>query len=159
MIKNGSTKGFRLSSEITQMIKAKKSTFSEIKKKLEKYYYLFAKPEDSDIFKWFSELGCYSPLVHLQQTDGTYSGHKPFTEQFNKTGIINPKKVFKAIAESYDKEDEKGMPPKVKEMYLAFEVFFGITDSPEDIIDGMRKSVEYWRKYIPQDGVNLGELI
>ena len=159
MIDTGDTTGFRLSGEIKNEIRSKNINFSEAKELIEKYYYMFSKPEDSDVFEWFSKLGCYSPLVHLQQTDGTYSGHKPFTEQFNKTGIIDPKKVFRSIAESYDREAEKGMPPKVKEIYLAFELFFGITDSPEDIIDKMRQSVEYWRKYIPQDGMNLGELI
>lgn len=159
MLKTGDTKGFTLGRKVSEMIRAKKHSFDEVKQTLDEYAYLFSKPEDSDVFKWFSELGCYSPLVHLQQTDGTYSGHKPFTQKFNQTGIIDPKKVFAAIAESYDRQTEPGMPPKVKEIYLAFEIFFGITESSQSIIEALRESVEYWREYIPKDGLTLDELL
>ena len=159
MIEAGSAKGKRFSSSITEMIESKKYSAQEIKDEMQKYHYLFSRPEDSDVFEWFNELGCYSPLVHLQQTDGTYSGHKPFTTQYNESGIIDPAKVLEAIAKSYEADEEPGMPSKVKEIYLAFELFFGITDSPESIIEAMRESVQYWRKYIPEDGMRLDELI
>lgn len=126
---------------------------------LSEYDYWFAEPADADVFKWFSSLGCYSPIVHLQQTDGTYSSHKPFTAANNEKGIIKPQAVFEAIAKSYTAPDIEGMPPKVKDIYLAFEIFFGATDSNRKIISDLKESVAYWRRYLPKDGMLLNKLI
>ena len=87
------------------------------------------------------------------------SAHNPFTHQNNETGIVHPKKVFEAIKESYDAANEDGMPPKVSEIYLAFELFFGVMDTQEDIIKAMRESVGFWRQYLPRDGMTLDELV
>ena len=32
--------------------------------------YLFASYEDGDPYEWLERLGCFSPIIHLQQTDG-----------------------------------------------------------------------------------------
>lgn len=158
MQSTGSVSGFRLPKEILDLI-AKNVDAEQIHESLEKYSYWFAQSEDSDVYEWFSRLGCYSPIVHLQQTDGTYSSHKPFTKKFNDAGIIHPKDVFAAIKRSYDVPIQEGMPPKVSDIYLAFEVFFGITDTTDTIIDDMRESVAYWRESIPRDGMCLDELV
>jgi len=126
---------------------------------LDDFDYWFAKPGDSDVYQWLSRLGCYSPIVHLQQTDGSYSGHKPFTAQYNETGIIKPKDVFAAIKASYDMSNEEDMPPRVSDIYLAFEIFFGVTDSTDKIIEDLKESVAFWRKDMPRDGMRLDELV
>ncbi len=136
-----------------------KENAKQIHLMLDKFDYWFAEPKDSDVYQWFSRLGCYSPIVHLQQTDGTYSSHKPFTAQYNKNGIIRPKEVFAAIKASYDNEEEAGMPPRVNDIYLAFEVFFSVMDATDKIISDLRESVEYWRKDMPRDGMRLDELV
>ena len=125
----------------------------------DKYAYLFSEAKDSDVYSWFEELGAYSPLVHLQQTDGTYSKHRPFTNEYNRTGIIKPKEVFKSIAKSYEKPQMQGMPPRAENIYLAFEIFMGVTDSNENILHDLKESVSYWREYLPEDGMTLNELI
>lgn len=138
---------------------AQKQDAKEIHAALDEYGYWFAEPEDSDVYQWFSRLGCYSPIVHLQQTDGTYSSHKPFTAQYNETGIIKPKEVFEAIKASYDAAQENGMPPRVNDIYLAFEVFFGVTDPTDKIIRELSESVAYWRADLPRDGMRLDKLV
>jgi len=147
-----------LPAEIQDLI-IRKVNAMQIHSMLDKYDYWFAEPDDSDIYKWLSRLGCYSPIVHLQQTDGTHSSHKPFTAQHNMNGIIKPKEVLAAIKESYDREEEPGMPPRVKDIYLAFEVFFSVMDASDKIIGDLKESVEYWRKALPQDGMRLDELV
>ena len=137
----------------------KEENVRKIHSMLDKYNYWFAEPEDGDVYKWLSRLGCYSPIVHLQQTDGTYSSHKPFTEQYNNSGIIKPKEVFTAIKASYDREEETGMPPRVGEIYLAFEVFFNVMDPADKIISDLRESVGIWRNALPRDGMRLDELV
>lgn len=156
MRQTGDMSAFRLPDEILGKIESGENIGEDL---LDKYAYWFAQPDDSDVFKWFERLGGYSPIVHLQQTNGTLSLHKPFTKQNNEAGIIHPKNVLKAIKESYDAPEEEGMPPKVSEIYLAFEVFFGVTETADTIILDMSESVKYWRDHIPRDGMDLDELI
>ncbi len=150
--------GFRLSRAIVDMIK-RGCGFDEIQGAIEEYSYLFSSPKDSDVYSWFSELGCYSPIVHLQQTDGIVSGHKPFTAANNAKGIVKPEKVLKAIASSYEKRNDCCKIPKVKDIYLTFEIFFGNTEEDAQVIKDLSESVLYWRKAVPEDGRYLDELI
>lgn len=132
----------------------------EIEFKMDKYPYMFAEYKDGDTYKWFEELACYSPIVHLQQNDGTCSwGHAPFTKEYNNKGIIMPDKVLKAIARSYEKKEEVGMPPRCDNIYLSFEIFASNTEFSYDIIKKMKESVDYWRQFIPKDGLPLNELL
>ena len=158
MQQSANTKAFNLPEAIEERIRNGEDP-EKIHKNLNEYDYWFAEPSDSDVFEWFSRLGCYSPIVHLQQTDGTYSSHKPFTAKNNENGIIDPKAVFKAIAESYAAPSMEGLPPKVKDIYLAFEIFFGITDTKKTILAELEESIDYWRRYLPRDGIRLDELI
>lgn len=128
-----------------------------ILEKLESREYLFASPEDGDPYYWLEKLGCYSPIIHLQQTDGNASAHKPFTETENQKGIIHGPKVLKAIKKAYETEVDVMMPEKCSEIYLTIEVFASTADLPHNIIRRLEETVEYWRKYVPKDGMLLSE--
>jgi len=157
MVMQKSTGYSRLPEPIREMIIRGCST-SDLQSVIDSYPYLFCSPEDTDVYAWFSNLGCYSPIVHLQQTDGTFSAHKPFTPENNAKGCIEPKRILQAIAKSYEKNDDSGIP-KVTDIYLTFELFFSITDDKTRIYDDLVKSVEYWRDVIPEDGRYLNDLI
>ena len=73
----------------------------ELEKTLEDYPYLFSEERDCDVYEWLRELAPYSPVIHLQQTDGKRSAHLPFNETNNRNGIITGEKVLSAIAEAY----------------------------------------------------------
>ena len=120
---------------------------------------MFSDIRDTSPYMWLEELGCYSPIIHLQQTDGYHSSHWPFTESRNENGIIEAEKVLKSIARSYESDAEPGMPPKCKSIYLTLEIFSPTSEKPENILRHMEDSVKYWRKFIPEDGVKLNELI
>ena len=120
--------------------------------------YLFASPEDCDIYSWLASLAPYSPVIHLQQTDGGGSPHHPFTESFNRTGIIEPEKILKAVKASYESVNQPLLRP-CEEINLTFELFFGLTDTPSEILGALSESVKYWRKSIPKDGLALDELV
>ena len=79
---------------------------------MEKFPYLFAEQRDGDPYVWIEDLGCYAPIIHLQQTDGTVSAHWPFTEFRNRNGLIAGDRVLHAIAHSYRREAPEGMPPR-----------------------------------------------
>lgn len=137
-----------------------KDYVKKIEFEMDKYPYMFAEYKDGDTYNWFEELACYSPIVHLQQNDGISSwGHAPFTKENNDKGIIMPDKVLKAIARSYEKKEEVGMPPRCENIYLSFEIFASNTEFSYDIIRKMKESVDYWRQFIPKDGLRLNELL
>lgn len=125
---------------------------------VEKHHYLFASQKDCDPYEWLRKLGCYSPIIHLQQTDGYSSGHKPFTAEYNEKGIIDGEKVLQSIKESYESNTIDGIAPKCKELYLTIEVFSATADSPGMILKRLDESVRYWRRFIPVDGMLLNEL-
>ena len=47
------------------------------------------------------------------------------------------------------------MPDRCEKIYLTLEVFGGTADLPVDIEYKIKDSVEYWRKFIPEDGMVL----
>mgnify|MGYP006944389385 CR=1 FL=1 len=79
-----------------------------ILEEMKKYSYQFSIDErDSDLYAWVEELACYSPIMHIQQTDGITSPHSPFTKKNNEKGIVEGKKLLEAIAASYGKKKKR----------------------------------------------------
>ncbi|MFV0401042.1 MAG: TIM barrel protein [Oscillospiraceae bacterium] len=120
--------------------------------------YLFATEQDSDTTAWLEQFGCYSPIIHLQQTDGFSSRHLPFTEEQNRGGRVRGEDVLRALRASYEREQEPGMPPRVDDIYLTLELFSGTADRPDEILTRLRESVAYWRQFVPEDGLSLDRL-
>lgn len=135
-----------------------KYTVDGILAEMDRYPYLFADYEDGDPYEWLECLGCYSPIIHLQQTDGKKSAHLPFNAQTNENGIIKGDEVLAAIAASY-RHPREGMPEPCREIYLTLEIFAGTAELPVDIINKLKDSVAYWRQFIPEDGLALDRLI
>lgn len=151
MLETRSVEGLRLPDEMKCMVETG-TGIAELKKAAARYEYWFSESDDEDLFRWIEEVSCYSPIMHLQQTDGSYSSHRPFTKQYNRNGIVKPRAVLEAIVKCYDKTNDKDMPAKVEDIYLSFEIFFGVTDSKDDIISSMKESIEFWRDVIREDG-------
>jgi D-erythrulose 1-phosphate 3-epimerase len=126
---------------------------------LEDYPHMFAEDRDGNTYKWLEKLACYSPIIHLQQTDGRTSGHWPFTAEYNKKGIIDGGKVLKAIYAANSKVRSSEYPSKVDSIYLTIEVFSSTASLNEDIKARIIETVEYWRKFVPNDGENLDTII
>lgn len=140
---------------------------------LEEQEHLFATPTDADPYAWLEALAPYSPVVHLQQTDGVTSAHRPFTPEENREGVIEPKKVLQALRRGFEKVSRERpgggdgaeasggnlLPPPVERVYLTLELFFSTASYPEQILDELRQSVRAWREVIPEDGLELEELL
>ena len=62
---------------------------------------LFSKPEDSNLYAWLENLGCYSPILHLQQTNGRQSKHDSFSFFAGPDDKVHPEAVLEALARSY----------------------------------------------------------
>ncbi len=121
--------------------------------------YLFAASEDGDLYEWARVLGGYSPIVHLQQTDGSSSGHQPFNAKTNANGIVLPEKVLRALQSAYAAAPQEGAPPRVREIVLTIEVFAKTAERPAQTIQNIRETADYWRRFVPEDGLSLSTLV
>jgi hypothetical protein len=131
----------------------------DINREMDRHPYLFASRSDGDPYRWLEKLACYAPIIHLQQTTGRASEHRPFTKAQNTRGIISANQVLRSIKASYDSPPEERMPPRCGEIYLTLELFSGTADHGRAIMQRMRESVRYWREVIPEDGLPLDELV
>ena len=92
---------------------------------------------DRDPYTWLSVLGSDSPCVHVQQTDGKGDRHWPFTEEFNKIGIIDGERTISAL-------DKSG----TGRTYIYPEVFPAFEQDDHQVIDDMTKTMKYWKEYL-----------
>ena len=106
-----------------------------------------------------AQLRCYSPIMHLQQTDGKSSPHWPFSKEFNARGVVDAREVFAALGEAFARPDEGGMPPKCGEVVMTLEPFIGTAGNTYDLRADLDISVRYWREWIPRDGMPLSEIL
>ncbi len=90
--------------------------------------------KDSIPNEWIRHLGKITEVIHLQQTDQFKSQHWPFTEYYNKKGIIKPKEILDAIQSS-----------GTKEINLIFEVFSPLYKDDHTVLKEMKESVDLWK--------------
>lgn len=119
----------------------------------------FEAPEDTDCYVWLRRLGCYAPIIHLQQTEGRSSGHRPFTAENNRWGKIRGEAVLKALMESCEQPEQDHMPDRCSNIYLTLELFSGTSQTTRSILEEYAESVRYWRQFIPRDGLPLDVLV
>ena len=134
-------------------------TLCRVEEDMDAHPHLFASEEDGDLYRWTEELGCYSPIIHLQQTDGRVSAHHPFIQQYNRCGIVRAEKFLAALKKSYDRPELSGMPPRCSDIWLTLELFFPLTQPSWEVMDELKTSVRWWRKFIPKDGIPLDRLL
>jgi hypothetical protein len=86
----GSVGGVWLGSDRAYFLAARggSAAWGEIPADMDANPQLFSSAEDGDCYAWLERLGCYSPIVHLEQTDGRSSAHLPFTDDQNRLGKI-----------------------------------------------------------------------
>lgn len=94
---------------------------------------------DTDPYAWLREFAPQTRVVHLQQCDGHGSSHWPFTKEYNERGIVEPRRVLDALGEGGAGED----------LLLCFEIFFSLSQNDQQVLDAMKRSVEYWSQFIP----------
>ncbi len=95
-----------------------------------------AKGIDRDPYKWLEELGQYSPVVHIQQTDGEADHHWSFAEKNNAKGIIKIDKVLNSLEKS-----------GLKEVWIFPEFFYGTDVDDSQILEEIDESFEYIKSF------------
>jgi len=157
---------------------------SQIEACMKGYDYLFASERDGSVHEWLSALGCYSPIIHLQQSDGKSSPHWPFSSEYNAKGIIKGQEVLHGLARAYlhvaqarqsqitDPSAQsptsqspasinitEGLPPPCDQIVLTLEPFISTSGNIYDLLDELAESVAYWRQFIPYDGIKLSDAL
>lgn len=97
-------------------------------------------PDERDPYPWIEQLADCSPIIHLQQTVLNKSNHAPFTEEFNKTGIIQGEKVMEAVKKAGCEDALFAFEISHREHY----------DTEFKIIQELKESVDYWRQFIKE---------
>jgi sugar phosphate isomerase/epimerase len=95
----------------------------------------FEKPGDPH--EWLQKLLPWVPVVHLQQTDGKADHHWPFTPEFNKVGIVDPRRVVEIVKGS-----------SFAEVSMLFELGHAFDAPDQHVIDDHKRSVETWAKWM-----------
>ncbi len=92
---------------------------------------------DGDPYEWLTELAAYSPVVHLQQTDGKADRHWAFSAHFNELGIIKPDKVISSIEKS-----------GAKEVHAFIEYIPPFEENDQEVLKNVEETVKYWKQYM-----------
>lgn len=96
-------------------------------------------PSERDPYLWVKELAAQAPVIHLQQTVKDRSNHSPFTEEYNRDGIIRRDKLLECVRQT-----------GCTDALFAFEISHREhTDYEHRIIPDLKASVEYFREVIP----------
>ncbi len=90
-----------------------------------------------DPHEWLERLLPWSPVIHLQQTDGRGDRHWPFSPEYDSVGIIDPGRVV---------EIAKGSP--LERVLLLFEFSHAFDTPDQKIVDDHKWSVDVWSKWL-----------
>jgi hypothetical protein len=107
-----------------------------------------------------------APVVNLYSGRGTHTSlglgsHDPRNQVLIRDQWLKVMggKVLNAIATAYANRQDPGMLPRCEDIYLRLEILAARAALPADILHDLKESVSYWRKYVPSDGLDLGELL
>lgn len=137
----------------------RKDTIRQILEDADENGHLYSTLTDADCYAWLRELGCWSPVIHLQQTDGKHSSHDPFSPAANETGIIHPVKILRALKEAYDQPEDPTLPARCEKIYLIQELYLSTKDIGYQGLHKLAWSTDYLRRFIPRDDMTLSELL
>jgi D-erythrulose 1-phosphate 3-epimerase len=93
------------------------------------------RPEDPHL--WLEKLLRWTPVIHLQQTDGKGDRHWPFTSQYAGVGIIDPQRVVEIARSS-----------PFERVELIFEISHAFDAPDQQIIDDHKESVDTWARWL-----------
>ena len=95
-------------------------------------------PLDIDPHAWIEQCNSAFNMLHLKQSSSNKGGHWPFTEENNKDGNIEARKIINSIKKSH---------PRMIQMILELS-FKERQPSDRLAAEHVKDSVSYWKKYI-----------
>lgn len=113
---------------------------------------------DLDYVEWVRRFGAFSEVIHLQQTTPDGSHHWAFTDAYNEQGHIDVQKVLDALTDSHQAADGSPLREHLNptdRCWLVAEIIPGSTKSEDKLLEELRISAEYLRRYVPEGGIVL----
>lgn len=111
---------------------------------------------DLDYREWLRRFGATTEIIHLQQTTPDGSHHWPFTPEFNERGHIRIEEVLEALRwshEHYGDSPLAGVLPPAESAILIAEIIPGSTKTEARLLEELKGSAEFLRRYIPDGGL------
>ncbi len=94
--------------------------------------------EDLDPYAWIKKIGKNSPVIHMKQRTINVHGHKPFTKEYNREGLIYPEKIIEELRKL-----------SIEEVYIYLELSFREREPYDsNVISVLKESVNYWKEYL-----------
>lgn len=108
-----------------------------------------ANSDDIDPYAWAQVVASVSPIIHIKQSMLDKSGHRPFTDEFNKKGAIQPNLLLEALACGGAKDNEICLELSFKER------------EPNDrqVVQQIAESIAFWAPHIDTGASDLSELV
>lgn len=114
--------------------------------------------KDTDYEEWLRKFGAVCEVVHIQQTVPEASHHWPFTEEYNRKGHVRMDKVIAALEYSHrhfrEQPFSEFMQPVEKTVLIA-EIIPASTKTEEVLLQELRETAQFLRKYIPEGGLQM----
>lgn len=88
---------------------------------------------ERDPYAWLERFGPYAHTIHLQQTDGIADRHWHFTDELNRSGIIDRARIGEIV---------ERLPQSEVELMLECVTAFESSDT--EALDELRTSLDYW---------------
>jgi D-erythrulose 1-phosphate 3-epimerase len=114
---------------------------------------------DLDYREWLRRFAAGCEILHLQQTTPDASHHWPLTEETAKRGHVDMEDVLAAIREShqqYAASPLAAVAPPVQQTILVAEIIPGSTKTEEKLLEELRETARYLRRFIPEGGLEIG---
>jgi sugar phosphate isomerase/epimerase len=113
---------------------------------------------DLDYREWLRRFAAGCEIIHLQQTTPDGSHHWPLTEETAKRGHVDMAAVLDAIRASharYAASPLAAVAPPVQRTVLVAEIIPGSTKTEEKLLEELRETAQYLRRFIPEGGLSL----
>ncbi|WP_163538603.1 TIM barrel protein [Gracilibacillus sp. YIM 98692] len=88
---------------------------------------------------WIETLDDKIDMIHLQQTDGYLDRHYPFTEKYNRDGMIRGEEVLQTVKKN-----------TTERLYL--EIGHAFEEDDQQVLNDLIESVEYWKNTMKRMG-------
>jgi D-erythrulose 1-phosphate 3-epimerase len=113
---------------------------------------------DLDYLEWVRRFGAFTEIIHLQQTTPDASHHWPFTPEYNERGHVRVPEILEALEWSHRNAAQNPLSDVLtpcSTCILIGEWIPGSTKTEAKLLEELRESARYLRKYIPEGGLTL----
>lgn len=91
--------------------------------------------DERDPYAWLRRMGAQAPVVQLQQSDAGADHHWPFTEECNRRGRIDGRRVLDALEAS-----------AATQVALVLEIIPPFEEDDHQVLRDLVASADYWRR-------------